>query len=202
MNQDFIYLASASPRRRELLSQIGVAFRVQPADIPEIPRPGEAVGDFVRRIALAKAAEVSANHAKGHAVLGADTVVMVAGEMLGKPKDRDEGLAMLAKLSGRRHQVLTGVAMVRDGQQAVALDTSDVWFRTLEAGECSAYWETGEPADKAGAYAVQGIGAVFIERIEGSFSGVMGLPLHLTAKLLADFQVPVPGLTGGHPQHA
>ncbi len=197
VNQDFIYLASASPRRRELLAQIGVAFRVRPAEIPEIRNQGEAVADFVQRMALAKANTVrQALNADEYAVLAADTVVVVDEEMLGKPADRAEGLAMLEQLSGRDHKVLSAVALVRGDRSDVALDISRVWFRDLQATEIQAYWQTGEPADKAGAYAVQGTGAVFIERLEGSFSGVMGLPLFHTARLLASFGVDIPGLKG------
>lgn len=201
MNQDFIYLASASPRRRELLSQIGIPFEVRPADIEERREQGEPVEDFARRMALSKA-QVIAAAAGERTVLGADTVVVVEGEMLGKPPDRAAGLGMLARLSGRRHEVLSAVAVVRGCREEVALDTSSVWFRDLSEAERLAYWETGEPADKAGAYAVQGIGAVFIERLEGSFSGVMGLPLYRTAELLRKVDVPVPALQKGPRAHA
>lgn len=195
MNQGFIYLASASPRRRELLDQIGVEFRVLPADLPEVREAGETVRSFVQRMALAKARAVAARTAGDPApVLGADTVVVIDDEMLCKPSDREEGLAMLARLSGREHEVLSAVALVAAGRSKVVLDISRVWFRVTDAREREAYWDTGEPADKAGAYAVQGVGAVFIERLEGSFSGVMGLPLFLTATLLDEFGYTVPGL--------
>jgi len=197
MNQGFIYLASASPRRRELLGQIGVTFRVLPAHLPEVREAGESVQSFVRRMALAKAHAVAARTVDDPApVLGADTVVVIDNEMLCKPASREAGLAMLARLSGREHEVLSAVALVAAGKSKVVLDVSRVRFRTIDAEERAAYWETGEPADKAGAYAVQGVGAVFIERLEGSFSGVMGLPLFMTAALLNEFGYPVPGLAG------
>lgn len=202
MNQDFIYLASASPRRRELLSQIGLAFRVAPANIPEVRTDGESVKNFVARMALNKARAVSTAKADGHAVLGADTVVVIDGEMLGKPGNRDEGLAMLEKLSGKMHQVFTAVAVVHDGATTVETNVSQVWFSKLDASERAAYWETGEPADKAGAYAVQGLGAVFIERLDGSFSGVMGLPLHVTARILVKHGIKVPVISKGGLSHA
>lgn len=201
VNQDFIYLASASPRRRELLAQIGVPFEVRPADIEERREPGEAIEVFAQRMAVTKAGVIAAEF-PDRVVLGADTVVVIDGEMLGKPADREAGLAMLERLSGRRHDVVSAVAVVRGAQHEVGLDRSAVWFREVSEAERRAYWETGEPADKAGAYAVQGIGAVFIERLEGSFSGVMGLPLFRTAALLEAFSVPVPGLAGGQAAHA
>jgi septum formation protein len=196
MNQGFIYLASASPRRRELLTQIGVRYRVRASGIPERREPGEAIADFARRMALAKAHAVQAlTRDEPAPVLGADTVVVVDNELLGKPADRAEGVAMLARLSGRSHVVLSAVALVEGEKSKVAVDASRVWFREIDPQECDAYWETGEPADKAGAYAVQGIGAVFIKRLEGSFSGVMGLPLFATSRLLAEFGHTLPGLT-------
>lgn len=193
MNQGFIYLASASPRRRELLDQIGVRYRVMPADLPEVREAGETVESFVRRMALAKARAVAGRtQAEPAPVLGADTVVVADKQMLGKPANKEDGLAMLALLSGRMHKVLSGVALVTGEKSKVALDVSRVWFRKTDPEERAAYWATGEPADKAGAYAVQGLGAVFIERIEGSFSGVMGLPLFLTAVLLDEFGFALP----------
>lgn len=202
VNQDFIYLASNSPRRRELLSQIGLPFQVQAADIPELRLPGEPVRDFVARMALAKASAVSKASGATRPVLGADTVVVVDAEMLGKPADREQALAMLAKLSGRDHEVFTAVAVVGKGKTTVEVDVSRVWFRVIDAAERAAYWDTGEPQDKAGAYAVQGIGAVFISRLEGSFSGVMGLPLHLTANMLSLHGIRVPAMTKAQSAHA
>ena len=156
---------------------------------------GEAVPDFVRRMALAKARTVQGlTVAEPAPVLGADTVVIVDGEMLCKPVDREDGIAMLARLSGREHEVMSAVALVAGEKNKVVLDVSRVWFRETDSQERADYWETGEPADKAGAYAIQGVGAAFVRRLEGSFSGVMGLPLFVTAMLLEEFGHTLPGL--------
>lgn len=202
MNQDFIYLASASPRRRELLEQIGVSFKVLPANIPEVRANDETVRGFVERMALGKARAVSQVTQGERPVLGADTVVVVDAEMLGKPLDRAEGIAMLEKLSGRMHEVFTAVALVDNDAESVETEVSKVWFANLDAQARAAYWDTGEPADKAGAYAVQGIGAVFVERLEGSFSGVMGLPVCMTARILARHGIQVPVISGARLAHA
>lgn len=182
-----LVLASASPRRRELLWQIGVAHRVAVAGIDERPHAGESPAGCVQRLALAKAQQIRPS---GLPVLGADTVVVLDGEMLGKPHERDGALAMLARLSGRTHRVLTAVALVDARGQHLALSESEVQFRTLEATECARYWESGEPRDKAGGYAIQGLGAVFVSVLRGSYSGVMGLPLFETAALLDTAGVP------------
>ncbi len=184
-------LASGSPRRRELLLQIGVPHSVSVPGIPEERAAGEAVEDCVRRLALAKARAVhGAGAAGGLPALGADTAVVLGDQMLGKPVHRDEGLAMLARLAGATHRVLTAVALVHDGGEAVHLSESSVRFRPIAPPEAEAYWDSGEPRDKAGGYAVQGFGAVFIDRLEGSYSGVMGLPLYETAALLDAAGVP------------
>jgi len=188
-----IYLASQSPRRRELLTQIGVRFQVLPVDVHEAPDSGESAQDYVRRVALDKARAGAAcpQRSLDLPVLGSDTEVVVDGEVQGKPRDAEHGLAMLARLSGRSHQVLSAVALVRGGREEVVLSASTVHFRPLAEAEIRAYWTTGEPADKAGGYAIQGRAAVFVERLEGSFSGVMGLPLYETARLLKQFGVDV-----------
>jgi len=181
-----IYLASASPRRRELLAQIGVRHEVRPVDLDESRLPGERPSDYVQRLALAKAEAAWQRFAaaENRPVLAADTAVVLDDKVLGKPRDRQDGFAMLQLLSGRTHEVLTAVAL-RDARGIDSrLNGSRVTFRALRPGEIEAYWHTGEPADKAGAYAVQGYAAVFIERLEGSFSAVMGLPLFETAELL------------------
>ncbi|MEJ2686314.1 MAG: Maf family protein [Gammaproteobacteria bacterium] len=184
-----IYLASASPRRRELLAQIGVPTQRLVVDVDETLAPGETPERYVSRLALDKArAGWRASQRGAHApVLGADTVVVLDGQVLGKPRDRDDGLAMLSGLSGRSHRVLSGVALVQGSREAVTVSVSTVTFRTLSEGERRAYWESGEPSDKAGAYAIQGMGAAFVSYLEGSYSGVMGLPLYETAQLLAGF---------------
>ncbi len=180
-----LYLASASPRRRELLSQLGLTYEVVPADVDESHLPGEAPADYVVRLARLKAEAAAARLGRpGKPVLGADTAVVVAGEVLGKPKDRDEGLAMLAKLAGRQHEVLSAVALWSTRGLTSALSLSRVRFRDIPAAEARAYWDTGEPADKAGGYGIQGRGAVFVTELTGSYSGVMGLPLYETAELL------------------
>ena len=188
-----ICLASQSPRRQELLHQIGVRYRLLPVVVDEARRAGEAPAAFARRVALEKAAAGWAVLAadKRLPVLGADTVVVSGGEVMGKPRDREQALGMLQSLSGRTHQVFSAVALVGERRE-VRLNTSRVTFRTLSADECMAYWETGEPADKAGAYAIQGIAALFAERLEGSYSGVMGLPLFETGVLLREFGIRVP----------
>ena len=190
-----VILASASPRRSALLTQIGVKHRIVPADLDETRLAGETAADCVQRLALAKARQVWQAVVLGAdgavvvcaddaVVLGADTAVVLGDDMLGKPRDRTDGLAMLARLSGRSHRVLSAVAVVADGRAAVVLSDSEVRFRPLQAGEIAAYWDSGEPRDKAGAYAIQGLGAVFIAGLSGSYSGVMGLPLFETAQLL------------------
>jgi septum formation protein len=185
-----IFLASQSPRRRELLQQIGVYFELLPVDIDEAQQAGETPQACVQRLALEKARAGRALLPAGcsQPVMGADTLVVCGDAMLGKPADRAAALAMLQVLSGTTHQVITAVALAGD-HEASCLSISDVTFRALTVAECEAYWETGEPRDKAGAYAVQGLAAVFISRLEGSYSGVMGLPLYETAALLKDFSI-------------
>lgn len=186
---NLIILASASPRRRELLAQIGVAHVVQPADIPEVPAPGEAPEDYVRRLALEKA-RTGFDRSDGRSpVLSADTEVILDGEPLGKPRDRVHALDMLGRLSGREHCVLSAVALVDGTREAVRLSVSIVRFRPIGGLEALAYWETGEPCDKAGAYAIQGRGALLVEHLSGSYSGVMGLPLFETGELLREFGI-------------
>lgn len=181
-----LILASASPRRAELLRQIGVDFLISSVDLDERVEPGEAPDAYVRRLALAKARAVRQNPGNETSlVLGSDTSVVLDGVILGKPRDEADFNVMLSSLSGRRHQVWTGVALVREsGSELVTAVVTEVSFRTIEPRELAAYWRTGEPCDKAGGYGIQGKGAVFVERIEGSYSAVMGLPLFETADLL------------------
>jgi len=178
-------LASMSPRRRELLHQIGVSHSVRAPHIDESVLPAEAAADYVTRMARAKALAGGAP-GQGLPVLAADTIVVIDGLILGKPAGAAEAVAMLERLSGRTHEVLTAVALASDAALAQRLSVSQVRFRHLSRAECIAYWHSGEPRDKAGAYAVQGRGALFIEHLSGSYSGVMGLPLFETAQLLAE----------------
>ncbi|RYD93683.1 MAG: septum formation inhibitor Maf [Sphingobacteriales bacterium] len=188
-----LLLASASPRRAELLRQIGVRFDVQVANVPEILDAGEAPYDYVSRLALAKARALALTSVLP--VRGADTVVVCDGQVLEKPRDAEHGQAMLLQLSNRRHQVMTGVALVvKSGAEIVTQSlvvSTDVFFGPITAEQARAYWQTTEPQDKAGGYAIQGLGAMFVERIEGSYSNVVGLPLYETAQLLRAFAVPI-----------
>ena len=188
--QPDIYLASASPRRAELLGQIDVSFTVLHVDVDEQHRPGETPVDYVTRLALAKARAGKAllDAADSCPVLGADTTVVVDDRIMGKPRDMEDAVAMLLSLSGRAHKVISAVALA-GAHVAVRVSISDVIFRTLTATECQAYWKTGEPRDKAGGYAIQGRAAQFVERLEGSYSGVMGLPLYETAMLFKEFKI-------------
>jgi septum formation protein len=189
-----IYLASASPRRSALLAQIGVAHRVAPVAVDESVAGAEAAEKYVARLAALKAdtlwQSLPANERLP--VLGSDTSVVVDGAILGKPADENDCVRMLQLLSGRTHQVHTAVAMRSAAGSEVRLSVSDVTFRDLTQAEIRAYWRTGEPADKAGGYAVQGRGAVFIRHIAGSYSGIMGLPLFETAELLAAQRIGTP----------
>jgi septum formation protein len=182
-----IVLASGSPRRRELLTQLGVKHEVLAVDVDETPLAGESPAALARRLARAKALAGRALAGEGRAVLGSDTVVAVEGRIFGKPADREDALAMMAALSGREHRVLTAVAVAAPGSAGAvheALSETAVRMRAITPAEAADYWDTGEPAGKAGAYAIQGLGAVFIEHIRGSYTGVMGLPLYETARLL------------------
>ena len=192
----FVYLASKSPRRRDLLTQVGVAHEIfapdaagEHGEVDETPNPGEAPAEYVQRVARAKAAAGWDGVCKGRLparpLLAADTTVAVDGRILGKPESAGAAEDMLKALSGRTHQVYTAVAMAWNNRIEVALSESSVTMRKLSEEEIARYASTEEPMDKAGAYAVQGRAAIFIERIEGSYSGVMGLPLFETANLLS-----------------
>lgn len=186
-----IYLASASPRRSALLAQIGVPHRVAPVEIDESVIEAEAPENYVTRLAALKADTLwqSLPEAERLPVLGSDTTVVVDRTILGKPADENDCVRMLELLSGRTHQVHTAVAVRSPVGSEVRLSVSDVSFRSLSQAEMRAYWRTGEPADKAGGYAIQGRGAIFIKHIAGSYSGIMGLPLFETAELLAAHHV-------------
>lgn len=189
-----ILLASASPRRSALLRQIDVDHDVRPVDIDETPRTGEPPAQYALRLAEEKARVLwqRLEPAERRPVLAADTTVALGLEILGKPLDREDAARILARLSGRAHEVHTAVALLHEGGADARVSTSTVTFRDLSDAEIEWYWRTGEPADKAGAYAVQGHGAIFIRHLAGSYSGVMGLPLYETWELLA----PLLGLNG------
>ena len=192
MTPPLIYLASISPRRRELLDQLGVHHQQVKVAVDESLRPEESAEQYVLRLAQAKAdagREMMGNQLR-RPVLGADTAVVVGHQILGKPADREEGIEMLLRLAGRCHRVLTGVALVDGGSEA-RLSESIVQFRPIQQQEAQAYWQSGEPADKAGAYAIQGRGGVFVENIAGSYSGVVGLPVYETMALLREAGISV-----------
>ena len=186
-----IILASSSPRRSELLQQVRVSFEVLPVDIDETVLDGESPETYVERLALEKARAGWELSRQESPVLGSDTVVVNEGRILGKPCDRQHAFDMLTGLSGKTHRVLTAVALVMGDKSSIRLSESGVSFGPVDEQDLQRYWESGEPADKAGAYAVQGLAAAFITRLEGSYSGVMGLPLHETLELLRSFGLDV-----------
>jgi septum formation protein len=192
MSLDFVYLASGSPRRRELLQQIGVSFRVVSAEVDETVLPGEMPQAYVARLAAAKADSgwERSRETLEAPVLAADTAVVLDGSILGKPADRQAAQDMLRRLSGRTHEVLTGIALRSSAGVQSRISRSEVTFRAIGAAEALAYWDSGEPQDKAGAYAIQGRAAIFIRDLRGSYSGVMGLPLFETAELLGAAGIP------------
>jgi septum formation protein len=178
-----IILASQSPRRRELLSLIGIPHDVRPADLDESALPGESPAPHAERLARAKAESVAATEPDA-VVIGADTIVVLDGDILGKPRDTFEASAMLQRLSGRTHTVLTAVAVTRDGRTVSGVESVEVTFRPLTTEQIDAYIATGEPMDKAGAYGIQGFGAVIVERVHGDYFAVMGLALGRLVNLL------------------
>lgn len=179
-----IILASASPRRRELLNQINVRHLVQTVDIDETPFQNESPENYVQRLALEKASACRQKFNPNLPILAADTSVVLGNQIMGKPQNETDAFTMLSQLSGKTHYVFTAIALLGNNQNIV-ISTTEVTFKTLTDNEICAYWQSGEPLDKAGSYAIQGKGSLFIERINGSFSGVMGLPLFETAQLLA-----------------
>jgi len=200
MTSATLYLASASPRRREILQQLGLDFVALPQDIDERRLPGESPAAYVERLALAKAmaALAALPDPAGALCLGSDTTVVCNGEIFEKPADAADAGRILRVLSGRTHQVLTAVALAAAGGSEVLLSASAVTFRELKDTEITAYWATGEPADKAGAYGIQGLGAMFITGIEGSYSGIMGLPVAETVALLAKAGITVKKILEQH----
>ena len=183
---DAIVLASTSPRHKQLLEMLRIPFKVVPPDVDETRHPGEAPEPYVRRVAHAKAQSVATRERRA-LVLAADTTVVLDGELFAKPVDAADAVAMLTRLQGRTHHVLTAVAVAGDGRVEEALDVSAVTFRPATTKDLERYVATGEPLDKAGAYAIQGLGAPLVERVDGDFFGVMGLPLRLVLDLLARF---------------
>lgn len=174
-------LASGSPRRREILAALGFHFDVEAVDIDEQHLGAESAAQMVRRLAAAKADAAT----RGQIVLGSDTVVVLGERILGKPRDAEDAVGMLLSLSGRTHSVLTAVALKTPAGTTTVLSATKVEFREIDQDEAYRYWQSGEPADKAGSYGIQGIGGVFVKAINGSYSGVMGLPVFETAELLA-----------------
>lgn len=179
-----IILASASPRRKELLDQIKIAYKVHPVDVDETPLPDEAPLAYVQRLAAEKSSVCIAQWGDSLPILAADTAVVLDGLIMGKPKDQEDALTMLRRLSGKMHRVYSAVSL-RGWEHGQAVSITEVMLRPLTECEMAAYWQSGEPVDKAGSYAIQGIGGVFVESINGSFSGVVGLPLFETAELLS-----------------
>jgi len=182
MSKPSLILASASPRRRDILIALGLEFEILAADVDETRQPGETPEAMVVRLAADKAAAL--DRVPGRIVIGADTAVVLGDTILGKPRDEADALDMLRQLSGRRHRVLTGVAVLSTEAAHAALSVTEVDFREISRDEAQNYWQSGEPRGKAGAYAIQGRGGVFVERLEGSYSGVVGLPVFETASLL------------------
>lgn len=181
-----LVLASASPRRAELLRQIGLSFEIRPVEIDESVLPDELPEEYVLRLAEEKSRAALGEFSTGP-VLGSDTAVVAGDEIFGKPTDYSDFLKMMKVLSGARHKVMSSVAVLDSQRVKTAISVTDVHFRKLSDTDIENYWHTGEPLDKAGGYAIQGIAAAFIERIDGSYSGVMGLPLYETAEILSDF---------------
>jgi septum formation protein len=186
-----IHLASASPRRLEILAALGARFTAAGVEVDETRLDGEPVADMVVRLAVAKATAARELVSASLPVIGADTLVTLDDRVFGKPGSQDEALRMLSTLSGRTHKVLTGVALDYAGAVRTAMSVTDVQFREIGPDEARRYWQSGEPLDKAGAYAVQGIGGIFVKRISGSYSGVVGLPVFETAMLFAAAGLPV-----------
>lgn len=191
-----LHLASKSPRRRELLGRLGLEFGVLDLDVPERRAPGEAPAEYVRRVAREKAGAglLKVAGVPGVAVLGADTEVILGDEVFGKPRDAEDAAGMLRRLSGRTHEVVSAVSAVSAEREAQAVSVSQVTFGRLSEAQIAAYVATGEPMGKAGAYAIQGGGEMFVRKLSGSYSGVMGLPLYETVALLRQFGIALPGL--------
>ncbi|MDD1792045.1 Maf-like protein [Enterovibrio makurazakiensis] len=183
-----LYLASASPRRKALLEQLSVRFSVLRVDVEEQRESHEEAADYVRRLSLDKAMAGVEAAPEPLPVLGSDTIVVCDGEVLEKPRDLNDSRRMLSMLSGRQHQVMTAVTIADRNHSLTTLVTTHVWFKSLLDKDIDAYWQSGEPCDKAGSYAIQGLGGRFVTRIDGSYHAVVGLPLYETEALLNEFQ--------------
>ena len=181
-----LHLASSSPRRRDILQSLGVDFTQSSVYIDESRRPGEIITDMPMRLALEKVLALETKESGGVPVLAADTAVVLENRVYGKPKSKDDALSMLSQLSGRSHAVITAVVLQVGDQVLSAKSHTEVRLRNINLQEADAYWLSGEPADKAGAYAIQGLGGMFVEAVRGSYSGVVGLPVFETAALLAE----------------
>ena len=186
-----LILASASPRRVDILNQIGVRFSVAPADINESQLINESSAEFVCRLASQKAKTGYNSQIGSQSVLGADTLVLCDEQIFGKPKDYADSKRMLSQLSGRAHKVISAVAINNGVESVVLMSETSVIFRIISEQEFLNYWSTGEPVGKAGSYAIQGLGSIFVESIQGSYSGVVGLPIAETCRLLRRFEVPI-----------
>lgn len=188
MSNPVLILASNSPRRRELLDQVGMSYELDPAHVDESVLPGEGPEEYVLRLAMAKAAETARRHGSG-LVLGADTVVVLDGDILGKPATYEEAVDMLTRLSGRAHKVMTGVALLDalTGESASGVEVTEVRMCAIGKDEVEAYASTGEPMDKAGAYGIQGRAALFVEGVDGDFFNVVGLPLAKLNRMMKEF---------------
>ena len=189
--QNTLVLASSSPRRKQILTDLGVSFEAQGADIDESLRCGELATDYVQRLAREKCQRILSLSARDITVLGSDTSVVIGQQILGKPESEQQAVDMLMSLSGKWHTVMTAVALLNRDKLRQIVVSSEVEFCQLDEQMCRSYWMTGEPADKAGSYAIQGVGARFVKQIRGSYSAIVGLPVVETADLLQEFNIPI-----------
>lgn len=196
MTKSALHLASASPRRREILESLGLRFSFAGVDVDETRIDSEAAGTMALRLAVDKAEAAGLNISNGTVILAADTVVVLGDAVFGKPVSRQDALDMLAELSGQSHTVVTAVAVLRNSELRTALSESVVRFREINPDEAAQYWQSGEPRDKAGAYAIQGKGGIFVESLSGSYSGVVGLPVFETVRMLSEAGIQVLAPTG------
>lgn len=196
MNSGLLHLASASPRRREILESLGLRFTFEGVDVDETREPDEGARDMALRLAVAKARAAENADDASRVILAADTVVVLDDSVFGKPDSMQNALAMLAELSGRCHTVVTAVAVYYQNEIRSAISESEVRFRQISPDEAAQYWQSGEPCDKAGAYAIQGLGGIFVESLSGSYSGIVGLPVFETARMLREVGIVALAPTG------